>query len=200
MERAVSATLSEINGVDSAVSDTVLVELIRSGSQYAATKLYRRYAPRIWALARSRCSRALAPRLDAEDIVQSVFRRFFGQVSEGNYQAPDGETLWGLFLAIALNKIRSAERYHRAERRDVTKTVSEDEDVAGSSQQWMELAVRETLEQLPPRHREAVALRVAGWEIGEIARHLKRSLRTTERQLQEARHLLEGQFRRDEIG
>jgi len=49
-------------------------------------------------LIRSRCSSQLARRLDADDIVQSVFRRFFARVARGDYDVPPGEELWGLLL------------------------------------------------------------------------------------------------------
>ncbi len=52
----------------------------------------------------------LAGRVDADDIVQSVFRTFFRRVAKGDYEVPDGEELWKLFLVIALNKVRTGRR------------------------------------------------------------------------------------------
>jgi RNA polymerase sigma-70 factor (ECF subfamily) len=117
---------------DHVPSDHSLLRRFRRGSQDAATELYLRYAHRIRALVRAHCSPALAQRLDADDIVQSVFRRFFCRVSQGDYDVPPGEELWGLFLVIALNKIRAEEAYHRAGKRDVRVTVEEPpEDIPG---------------------------------------------------------------------
>ena len=58
-------------------SDRELLQRFQNGEQLAATALYLRDAPRLLALAESRRSPGLAHRLDSEDIVQSVFRRFF---------------------------------------------------------------------------------------------------------------------------
>src|SRR6185369_9460641 len=90
-----------------AVSDHSLLRRLREGSEDAATQLYRRYACRLDALTRANTARDLAPRVDSEDIVQSVFRTFFRRVTAGGYDVPDGEELWKLFLVIGLNKIRA---------------------------------------------------------------------------------------------
>ena len=90
-------------------SDRSLLLRLRRGEQDAATQLYVRYAPRLRALVRARCSDRLAGRLEPDDIVQSVFRRFFRRVVQGGYEVPPGEELWGLLLVIALNKIRTEE-------------------------------------------------------------------------------------------
>src|SRR5262245_55855145 len=86
-------------------SDRSLLKRFRAGDADAATQLYLRYAERLRTLARTRVGRDLAPRIDAEDIVQSVFRTFFRRAALGQYHVPDGEELWKLFLVIGLNKI-----------------------------------------------------------------------------------------------
>src|SRR5215213_3826967 len=100
-------------------SDRSLLFRLKGGQQDAATQLYMRYAQRLRALVRSRCSSQLSRRLEPDDIVQSVFRRFFRRVLQGDYDVPPGEELWGLLLVIALNKIRTEEAFHRAGKRDV---------------------------------------------------------------------------------
>src|SRR5262245_50465347 len=103
-------------------SDHTLLRQLRDGEGTAASELHSRYAERILRLARASLSRDLSARLDAEDIVQSVFSSFFRGVSRGFYEVPQGEELWGLFLVITLNKIRARGNYHRAARRDVRRT------------------------------------------------------------------------------
>src|SRR5262249_46892335 len=103
-------------------SDREVLERFRRGEQFAPTALYLRHAPRLLALARGRCPSALPHRLDSEDIVQSVFGRFFRRARSGGYEVPAGSELWGLLLVIALNKIRAAEAFHRAGKRDVGAT------------------------------------------------------------------------------
>ena len=177
-------------------SDRSLLRRLRGGQQDAATQLYYRYAERLRALIRARCSDQLARRLEPDDVVQSVFRRFFRQVMRGAYDVPPGEELWGLLLVIALNRLRSEEAYHRADKRDVGATTTADDldqsaDTAGrargESDAYLDLVVRDALEQLPEPLREAVELRLQGYEVREIAECTGRPLRSVERLLQEAR-------------
>src|SRR5262245_33816112 len=78
------------------ISDRSLLRRFSSGNEAAAALMYNRYAARLRALVRSKLSSPLTRRLDPEDIVQSVFRRFFQSASQGNYDVPEGEDLWDL--------------------------------------------------------------------------------------------------------
>src|SRR4051794_22984913 len=158
-------------------SDGSLLARVREGSQAAASALHGRYAQRLLALARARTGADLAARVDAEDIVQSVFGSFFRGASQGFYDAPSGEEIWGLLLVIALNKLRAKGAHHRAAKRDVRRTVSTTaeegdldppatDEAAGS---LLRLVVAEVLERLPEGHREVVRLRIEGFEVAEIA-------------------------------
>jgi RNA polymerase sigma-70 factor (ECF subfamily) len=188
-------------------SDGSLLARIQQGSEDAAAALYARYAQRLRELARVQCSADLAGRVEPDDIVQSVFGSFFRGASQGYYTLPGGEELWKLFLVIALNKIRARGAYHRAARRDVRRTVAGAafehtlEQVAGDDQAAntvLRLTVEEILARLPEQHQQAVRLRAEGHEVAEIAEALGRSLRSTERLLQEARGRLAELFPLDE--
>ena len=96
----------------------------QGGQPDASTELYLRYAERLHALVVAQSSKDLARRVDAEEIVQSVFRTFFRRASQGHYSVPEGEEMWKLLLVIALNKVRAAGAYHRAAKRDVRQTVA----------------------------------------------------------------------------
>src|SRR6516225_2129441 len=109
---------------DESFSDRSLLRRFRAGQEDAATQLYLRYAGRLLALAQAQCAPDLAPRVDPEDIVQSVFRTFFRRAAQGHYEVPEGEELWKLFLVIGLNKIRATATFHRAAKRDVGVTAS----------------------------------------------------------------------------
>ncbi len=192
-----SADWQDLNGDDP--SDHSLMRYVRCGSQDAATKLYFRYAERLRALAKARCSPSLARRVDPEDIVQSVFHRFFQHARRGDYDVPAGEELWKLFLVIALNKIRKEEAFHRAAKRDVGSTFScyDSDDSLPMRQKpdeaneaFLQMAVSEALERLPEAHQKVVQLRIDGYEVAEIALLVRRSQRTVERILQEARKKL----------
>ncbi|HEV3143377.1 MAG TPA: RNA polymerase sigma factor [Gemmataceae bacterium] len=181
-------------------TDQQLLEELRNGGHEAATVLYRRYAKRLRQLIRSKCSAALARRLDADDILQSVFHAFFKGAKGGCYQVPAGEELWPLLLVIALNKIRTQGSFHRAAKRDVRLTCGlDDSKVLKQSVQELEthepmpllqLVANEALERIPPSQREIIELRVAGHEVEQIAQIVGRSKRTVERILQSCRQQL----------
>ena len=181
-------------------TDRDLLEGLRTGDQVAATTLFHRYAKRLQQLIRAKCSTALARRLDADDIMQSVFYAFFQGATDGCYNVPAGEELWPLLLVIALNKIRTKGAFHRAAKRDVRVTCGWDDTDAvrhalahlevDEPIPFMKLIAEEALERMPPHQREIVELRVAGFEVEEIARRVGRSKRTVERLLQSCRRQL----------
>jgi RNA polymerase sigma-70 factor (ECF subfamily) len=181
------------------VTDRSLLRRVRLGSEDAATQLYLRYAQRLRGLVKAQSSTELARRVDAEEIVQSIFGSFFRVASKGYYDVPVGEELWKLFLVIALNKIRAKGAFHRAAKRDVRRTTEGDSrdqcaDLPGEQDTadlaFLRLTVEEALGRLPPQHRQVVTLRIEGHEVAEIAQQTGRSKRTVERLLQEARNRL----------
>jgi RNA polymerase sigma-70 factor (ECF subfamily) len=180
-------------------SDHSLLRRFRWGSQDAATQLYSRYAQRLRALAEARWSTDLTPRVDVDDIVQSVFGSFFRRASQGYYDVPAGEELWGLLMVMALNKIRAKGAFHRAARRDVRRTIGGEEveqvvETSGARDEsacsCSHLAIDDALARLPAEHQAMVELRIQGFEVAEIARKTSRSKRSVERILQEARRQL----------
>ncbi|MCI0681356.1 MAG: sigma-70 family RNA polymerase sigma factor [Gemmataceae bacterium] len=182
-------------------SDHELLKRFRDGSQEAATRIYLRYARRLHALAKTRCSEQLAKRVAPEDIVQSVFRTFFRRVARDCYDVPDGEELWKLFLVIALNKIRDEHSFHFAAKRDVrlAKGSASLERLAATtsgqdprSRLNLEMVIQEAMDQLPPAYRRMIELRIEGHEVAAIAAATGRSKRTVERTLQEFRTKLNG--------
>ena len=66
-----------------------LLDQWRAGDERAAKELFDSYVERLMALARRRISQRLASRVDPEDIVQSVFRTFFGRVKAGEFHFED---------------------------------------------------------------------------------------------------------------
>ncbi len=180
-------------------SDHVLLKRFRSGEQDAATALYVRYSERLQALAKAKTSSALASRFDADDIVQSVFRTFFRRVSGGLYDVPAGDELWQLLLVIALNKIRDLAVFHRAQKRDVTKTegeygmsVADADQGQQESMEVLKVVMEDFLQQLPASHALVARMRMEGYQVDEIASQTKRSKRTVERVLNELRkHLVD---------
>lgn len=182
-------------------TDKSLLSRYRRGDDDAATELYLRYADRLRALATHQTSSLLQQRVDADDMVQSVFRTFFRRAAIGQYDIPEGDELWKLLLVIGLNKIRYAGLFHRADKRDISKTTSAEgiqftlttqrggDEVALNV---LRLTIDEMLEPLPTIVREIVQLRIAGHEINDISQSTGRSKRSVERILQEFRQKLGG--------
>ena len=197
---------SEIDNQPADISDRSLLRRVRTGSDDAATEIYLRYADRLLALARANTSADLSPRVDAEDIVQSVFRTFFRRVSKGNYDVPDGEELWKLFLVMGLNKIRTVGAYHRAAKRDVrlASGATEFENRANASDgdeaslNMLKMVIDELLADLTPAQRDIINMRIEGHEVKQIADRMGRSKRSVERILQGFRETLSTQIHQDE--
>ena len=176
------------------LSDADLLNRFQSGDRGAATEIYTRYAERLVQLAKKQSSEQLAARVDAEDIVQSVFRTFFRRASEGHYQLPHGDELWKLFLVISLNKIRKKSQYHHAMKRDVSRTQSIQDFHSSSDkspEEVLRITVDELVSMLPIEHQGVVRDRIHGYEIQEISVRNRLTRRTTERVLQNFRQRLE---------
>src|SRR5947209_1095765 len=76
----------------------------RDGDQQAAGELFRRYADRLRALARTRLSARLARHVDPEDVVQSAYRSFFSGARSDRYALRRSGDLWRLLVSITLHK------------------------------------------------------------------------------------------------
>lgn len=180
------------------MDDAAILEQIKAGEPLAATTLYERYASELHALVSRKTSAALAPRIDAEDIVQSVFRSFFKRVQHRDYHVPPGEDLWKLFLVMALNKIRNAATHHQAAKRNVRQTISHadhEETLSARNDDHtgpilLQIVIDEALKAFPESVRHVVRLRMECEEVATIAERVGRSKRSVERILQEFREHL----------
>jgi RNA polymerase sigma-70 factor (ECF subfamily) len=178
-------------------TDESLLLRFQHGQNDAATALYLRYARRLRSLVETKRGADLAPRLDADDVVQSVFRTFFRRAAAGHYSVPRGDELWKLLLVIALNKTRDAGAFHRAAKRDVGQTQplspGENEPSHRRDDQALSalrMTIDEVLGRLPGSQRQIVELRIEGREVAEIAQKSGRAKRSVERILQEFRDRL----------
>jgi RNA polymerase sigma factor (sigma-70 family) len=151
----------------------------RQGDQQAATELFRRYADRLIALARSRLSAQLARRVDPEDAVHSAYRSFFADVREGRYQVERGGDLWQLLVTITLNKVQHQVERHTSQKRAVNREQhygSEDSLVALGAREPSPaeaLVLTDQVEQLmrplDAAQRRMLELRLQGYNLEEIA-------------------------------
>jgi RNA polymerase sigma-70 factor (ECF subfamily) len=176
----------------------------QQGDEDAAKELFHRYSERLVALVRSRLADKLAPRVDPEDVVQSVYRSFFSNARDSRYVLEQSGDLWRLLVSMTMHKVFGQARRHRAEKRSVDR---EQPLIAGDG--WFGLssemlsrepspddaaAVVDELEHvmgsLDPLHRRMVEMRLQGYGTPEIAAEVDRSNRMVNLVLEQVREEL----------
>jgi RNA polymerase sigma-70 factor (ECF subfamily) len=181
-----------------------IVQRYREGDRDAASDLYARYVSRLIGLARSRLSSKMGQRVDAEDVVQSVFRSFFRGTDEGRFTFDESGDLWRLISSLTIHKILSQVEHHTRLKRSIYNEVSVCEDsvsvtvpiafIADAPAPETALALIEELgvftSGLSDRHREIFELRMQGRTPEQIAEHIGRSTRTVRRALELLHHEL----------
>lgn len=198
-------------GNDSSLSlhSLQLLDRWRGGDEEAADQLFEAYIDGLLAYVRRRMSPGLARRVDAEDVVQSVYRSFFTRARDGQFVIQRSGDLWRLLLGISFNKLQSQVEHHTAGKRSFRKeagaaTEAREEgafspEAKGPTPEEL-LAVSEELERLidslPERHREILERRLRGESIPDIAGQVGRSERSVRRVLNACREDLESRFDR----
>lgn len=175
----------------------------KAGDEEAATEIFDRYVRRLTGLARTHMSERLRKRVDADDVVQSVFRSFFDKADR--YVHRRAGDLWRLLATVTVNKVRSQAEYHGAAKRaldaDQSIVVGDTETAvplqliaaepgpadAVTAVEELELAMRD----LEPFQRTIFEERLQGASIEDIAVRVERSERTVRRCLQQIREKLE---------
>ena len=184
-------------------TDHSLASRVKDGDQDAAHVLYERYVQRVFGLVDSKLGSKLRATTDAEDIVQSVFRSMFRGVQAGNYEVEPGSTLWNLLAVISLSKLRRRAHHQTAQRRDVDRlvslqTVADGEAMDVSTDEFLEICVRETMQKLRPSDRKILLLRIQGFTLAEISEQTSLSCRTIARRLRTSRKHLASLLLEDE--
>jgi RNA polymerase sigma-70 factor, ECF subfamily len=162
----------------------VLVDRCRKGDADAARELFDRYVDRLVAVARRRLSRPITSRVDPEDIVQSVFRTFFGRLRAGQFHLDQQNDLCKLLVRITVNKTLRQVAFQKAAKRDPGQEAhAENPD----QEQVLELLAREPapeeaaafldqlehfLAQLDAQERRILEMRVQGYSNEDICRDL----------------------------
>jgi RNA polymerase sigma factor (sigma-70 family) len=157
----------------------------------AADELFRRYAERLTQLARSRLSRKLQARVDAEDVVQSAYRSFFVLARDGAVILQQSGDLWRLLVRITLRKVYRNARRHRADCRSVDREQPwSEEDAAALAREPTPAEAAALVDELHSLlaplgavQRRIVELRLQGHEVDDIAAAVERSPRTVRRTL-----------------
>jgi RNA polymerase sigma factor (sigma-70 family) len=187
-----------------------LVAQWREGNQRAAAELFRRYASRLAALARSRIPARLVRRVDPEDVVQSVYRCFFANARAERYELQRGGDLWRLLVAITLDKLHDQVRHNARAKRSLQReqNFGSEDSLLGRHIQilargpspveataFSEL-IEQVMDRLEPRERRMLELRLQGFTLEEIAADTHRSQSTVIRVLDQIRRQLERTFSR----
>ncbi len=160
----------------------------RDGYDQEAVK---RFGDRLLRLASSRIPDRLQRRVDAEDIVQSVFRSFFTRHEASQFEFDEVPDVWRLLAAMTYHKVQRAIRHHSRQKRDYSRDHATDEMVqsvqdispTASSVAMMIELMEQILDELPDTHKTIVRLRMDGQTVAEIAEQVQLSTRTVIRAL-----------------
>ena len=151
-----------------------------------------RYTTRLLQVARRQLPERIRGRLDPEDIVQSVFRSFFGRLRDGEFSFEDSHDLWRLLTVMTYHKVQNSIKHHQRGRRDMRReratAAIEGAAIAEEAPGPEDVVILyECLERLigglPDDYRAIVTLRLDGNTIAEIARKVSYSQRTVLRVL-----------------
>jgi RNA polymerase sigma-70 factor (ECF subfamily) len=177
---------------------------LHRGDDAAAQELFGRFAHQLIALALRHIDTGLRHKVDAEDVVQSVYKSFFARYGDGNLAIVNWNSLWGLLTLITVRKCAERAAYHRAERRDAAREVSppRGEEAAPSLEPFgreptpleavvLSEMVEQLLASLDEDERPILELSLQGYTTREISERLGRAERTVRLLREGVRHRLE---------
>lgn len=177
------------------------IRSLRAGDPGVTKEVFDQYVDRLVAMARKRISLRLAGRIDAEDIVQSVFRTFFHRAKQGQFQFSAEDDVCRMLARITVHKTLRQVAHHQARKRDAGRD-------AGSGDDAQDLVVNllsrepspdETtalldqmehfISKLRPEERQVLELRMQGFSTLEIAKQLDQTDRKIRRLMERVREL-----------
>ncbi len=182
-----------MNDKQESVGDVTLIRLLNSCgnnkqiSEDAATQFYARYMEKLMSLVERNLASRFSARVSPEDIVQSVFGTWFRRAKEGQFKLSSPDEVWVLLAVVALCKVRNKVRFHDAERRAVSKTVSGEEIFGAIPEPTPDDAVvfidliETASKRLDEKPRRTLELTLEGRSIEEIATELGRTTRSVSR-------------------
>lgn len=175
-----------------------LLKRLESCDSEAAAILFDRYARRLIGFARRRLDERVRAKVDAEDVVQSVFRTVCRRAAEQSFNLDGPDALWALLAEITFRKCGHWNRHFRTRKRDVRRELAplpqdsdgpdEPLDAAGPRPEDGAVLcdlVERLLQGLDDRAREVCERRLQGYEIGEIAAALQCSGATINRKIRQ---------------
>jgi RNA polymerase sigma-70 factor (ECF subfamily) len=188
--------------MDPEQSFALMIGRLRAGDDAAAGEIVSRFSRRLAGLARSRMGGQMRQKMDAEDVLQSVFKSFFVRHADGQFEPTGWDNLWTLLSVIAVRKCCKHWTFYQADCRDVDRESSAG---GGSSATWEPFdreptpdeaaAVADTVEQLmrglDNRGREILSLRLQGRLVEEIGEEVGCAERTVRRVLDRVKSRLQ---------
>ncbi len=183
-----------------------LMDRLRGGDDEATRAVFNRFAARLIQVARNRLDPLVRQKLDPEDIIQSVFRSFFGREADPGTGPSSWDSLWGLLTVITLRKCGRWTDYFQAARRDVHREISF-RGAHDTALPWEALGreplpedaviltelVEQLMRGLESHERLMVQLSLQGYTIEEISVQVGYTRRTVQRLLKRVREDLERQ-------
>jgi RNA polymerase sigma factor (sigma-70 family) len=186
------------DGLSPASSNDLLHRWLDGDDQEAAAELWRRHVARLIGLARRNLSADMARQVDPEDVVQSVYLKFFAAARTSTPDLKDSDDLWRLLVAIMRNKMRDHHKRQQAQKRKADVADDPASDLAHLQDPQLppgeQAAVADELNRmfgaLKPCYRRMVGLRLEGWKVEEIAADTASNERTVRRVLKRVQSYL----------
>lgn len=184
-------------------TSTELVQRWQAGDEDAATELFDRYQGKLLPLVASHLSEKLRPRLEADELVQSILKSAFRVTRQGHTQFSDDTGFWKWLVTVALNKVfKKIERETAAKRNPDREVSSQSSDtyLANSlsqrptSAQVVEVSdlMEHILERLDDDQKQILLLKLEGYTQKEIASKLNVSEKTIQRRSEKIREVATG--------
>lgn len=191
-------------------SVTRFIEGLKADDPQAAGQIWQRFFDRLLPLARARLRGLNDKTVDEEDILVSVFDRFFQAAADQRFaELNDRDDLWQILIMLTDRRVAEQYRKSGAQKRGGDH-VRRLDDLAAPGQDLRELADGDpdprfvaafndslafALRQLvDDKAREVALLRLEGFENQEIADRLQISLSSVERKLRVVREMWQEEF------
>src|SRR5262249_37984573 len=98
--------------------DDLLAQLRRRDDAPGA-EVFHRFRSRLLGLARKHLDTRVRPKVDPDDVVQSVFQTVFRRLAEGQFELDGWDGLWGLLTCVTVRRCGKWQDYFHTAARDV---------------------------------------------------------------------------------
>lgn len=164
-----------------------LMARLKAGDEEAARRVFQRFANRLVALAHAQLDTLIRQKVGPDDVVQSVFRSFFGRQAAGQFELTGWDGLWGLLVVITLRKCAGKVRHFYGPAHDARREAAAPADSSAPAREPLDrqptpeeaAVLAETLGQLmsnlDERNRQVLELRLQGYTVPEISAKVERT-------------------------